>query len=134
VACQNCEGEGAVAALVSWTCPICLGTTRMPVTALADYNLATDPHYDQDWSDADLDGQKLRGADFVNCSFSGVNFAGADLSGATFSKCEFTGANPERAASLDGTRLQVKGLSAEQLAVCAARGAIVMNEEEELTT
>jgi hypothetical protein len=133
VACLNCEGEGVVAALASWTCPICLGTTRMPVTALAEHDLTQDPIYEQDWSKADLQGQDLRGAVFVDCTFAGVNFAGADLADATFEGCEFSGANPELAASLDGTRLQVEGLSAEQLAACAARGAMVVDDGDEPT-
>ena len=125
VGCLNCGGEGAVAPLVSWTGPICLGTTRMPVAALAEHELTQDPIHEQDWSEADLVGQSLRGAVFIDCTFTGVKFAGADLADATFRPCEFSGANPELAASLDGTRLLVKGLSAEQLAACAARGAIV---------
>jgi hypothetical protein len=130
VGCLNCGGEGAVAPLVSWTCPVCLGTTRMPVAALAEHDLTQDPIHEQDWSEADLDGQNLRGAVFVDCTFEGVKFAGADLAEATFQGCEFSGANPELAASLDGTRLQVEGLSAEQLTACAARGAIVLGADD----
>jgi hypothetical protein len=128
VACQNCGGEGAVAPLVSWTCPVCLGTTRMPVAALAEHDLTQDPVHEQDWSGADLEGQDLSGAVFVDCTFAGVNFAGADLADATFRGCAFSGANPELAASLDGTWLQVKGLSKEQLALCAARRANVVDD------
>jgi hypothetical protein len=132
VGCLNCGGEGEVSpAPVSFTCLFCLGTTRMPVAALAEQDLTQDPIHEQDWSDADLQGQDLRGAVFVDCTFTGVNFAGADLADATFRTCEFTGANPELAASLDGTRLQVAGLSEEQLVACAARGAIVLDEMDE---
>ena len=85
VACLNCGGEGEVSpGPVSFTCLICLGTTRMPVAALAEHDLTNDPIYDQDWSGADLHGQDLRGAAFVDCTFAGVNFAGADLADATF--------------------------------------------------
>jgi uncharacterized protein YjbI with pentapeptide repeats len=98
----------------------------MPVAALADHDLTNDPIHEQDWSDSELAGQDLSGAVFVDCTFAGVNFTGADLADATFRGCEFSGANPELAASLDGTRLQVKGLSEEQLATCADRGAIVL--------
>lgn len=132
VACQNCGGEGEVSpGPVSFTCLFCLGTTRMPVAALAEHDLTQDPMHEQDWSEADLQRQDLRGAVFVDCTFAGVNFAGADLADATFRGCEFSGANPELAESLDGTRLLVEGLSEEQLATCAARGAIVGDDGDE---
>jgi uncharacterized protein YjbI with pentapeptide repeats len=103
----------------------------MPVAALAEHDLTQDPMHEQDWSEADLQRQDLRGAVFVDCTFAGVNFAGADLADATFRGCEFSGANPELAESLDGTRLLVEGLSEEQLATCAARGAIVGDDGDE---
>jgi uncharacterized protein YjbI with pentapeptide repeats len=103
----------------------------MPVAALAEHDLTQDPIHEQDWSEADLDGQDLRGAVFVDCTIAGVKFAEANLADATFRGCAFSGANPELAASLDSTRLQVAGLSEEQLVACAARGAIVLDEMDE---
>ena len=125
VPCLQCGGEGEAdgPGPISWSCPICLGTGRMPVAALPRFTLADEDLNNQDWSGADLAGSSLRGMTFTNCAFTDVNFAGSDLSGARFEECQFRGANPELAASLDGTVLWVKGLSAEQMALCLARGA-----------
>jgi hypothetical protein len=125
VPCLQCGGEGEAdgPGPVSWSCPICLGTGTMPVAELASFNLATEELRNQDWSMADLAGVSLRGATFTNCSFRDVNFAGADLSGVRFEECQFRGANPELAASLEGTVMWVDGLSQEQMALCVARGA-----------
>ena len=60
-----------------------------------------------------------------------MTFDGADLTNTTFEACRFAGANPEAASSLEGTRFQVTGLSAEQRAACAARGAIVVDADDE---
>jgi hypothetical protein len=130
VGCLNCGGEGAVSPLVSWTCPICLGTGRMPVAALAECDHPEYPIYDQDWSGADLDGQSLRGLVFIDCTFANTRFAGANLAETAFHGCQFSGTNPEQAASLDGTRLLVKGLSEDQRAACVARGAILTDNDD----
>jgi len=103
----------------------------MPVSLLNQCDLTQDAFDGEDWHGADLGGESLREATFQGCDFSGVNFDGADLTNTTFQDCQFSGANPELAASLDGTRLLVEGLSPEQLAVCAARGAIVTDDEED---
>lgn len=97
----------------------------MPTSLLAQFDLTKYPFYDQDWRDADVRGQSLRGATFESCDFTDAIFAGADLTNTTFEWCQFAGANPEGASSLEGAVFQVTGLSAEQRAVCAARGAIV---------
>jgi hypothetical protein len=132
VPCLQCGGEGEATGPgpVSWSCLTCLGTGRMPVSELARFDLAEHYLYDQDWSGADLAGCSVRDARFSSCDFSQVNFDGADLSGTTFEDCQFTGANPERAASLEGTELLVTGLSAGRLARCIARGATVLEDEE----
>ena len=134
VGCLNCQGDGQVSpGPVSFTCLICLGTSRMPVAALAQLDLSHVPGDELDWSGADLSGQQLQGGRFSWCNFSNVQFAGACLKGVKFSWCEFSGANPELAASLDGTWLLVSGLSEEQRAACVARGAIVKDADAAVT-
>jgi hypothetical protein len=132
VPCLQCGGEGEEdgPGPVSWSCPICLGTGRMPVAELPQFTLANEDLSNQDWSKVDLSGSSLSGATFTNCSFRDVNFAGADLSGARFEDCQFRGANPELAASLEGTILMVDGLSEEQVAICVARGATTEEPDE----
>jgi uncharacterized protein YjbI with pentapeptide repeats len=103
----------------------------MPVSLLKERDLTRDPFEGQNWSGADLSAQDLHDATFVDCAFSGVIFDGADLTNTTFENCQFARANPEAAASLEGTCLQVAGLSEEQLATCAARGATIEPVEEE---
>jgi hypothetical protein len=133
IPCVSCGGEGAKESggPVTWTCTTCLGTGLMPVSLLAQFDLTKYPFYDQDWRDADVSGQNLRGATFEHCDFSNANFDGADLTNATFEDCQFAGANPEASSSLEGTVLQATGLSAEQRAACVARGAIVEDLEDE---
>ena len=103
----------------------------MPLAELARFTLVDEELNDQNWSGADLRGQDLRGAVFTNCDFSGANFEGADLADAAFDECQFAGANPERAASLEGTELLVEGLTVEQRAACAARGAAMVDADDE---
>jgi hypothetical protein len=133
VPCVSCGGEGATegGGPVTWTCTTCLGTGFMPVSLLSQFDLTKYPFYDQNWQDVDVSGQNLRGATFEHGDFSNAIFDGADLTNATFEDCQFAGANPEAASSLEGTRLEVAGLSAEQRATCAARGATVENLDEE---
>jgi hypothetical protein len=125
VRCLECGGEGQVDSFgpCSFSCHTCLGTGMMPVAELAQSNLNSYPITEQDWSGVDLRGVSLGGAVFESCDFSRVNLDSADLSGTRFLNCNFTEANPERAASLEGTVLQVEGLSEEQIALCLARGA-----------
>src|SRR4051794_35938949 len=54
VPCLQCGGEGEAdgPGPVSWSCPICLGTARMPVEELARFTLADEDLSDQDWSKA----------------------------------------------------------------------------------
>jgi uncharacterized protein YjbI with pentapeptide repeats len=103
----------------------------MPVAELAGFDLSREDLDGQDWSHADLYGESLRGAIFKNCNFSHVSFEGTDLSGAHFQDCQFDGANPELAASLDGTVLRVEGLSEAQRAACVARGATVIDDDDD---
>jgi hypothetical protein len=133
IPCVSCGGEGSVESggPVTWTCTTCLGTGLMPVSLLAQFDLTKYPFYDQDWRDADMSGQNLSGATFEHCDFSNAIFDGADLTNATFEDCPFAGANPAAAASLEGTRFEVTGLSGEQRAACAARGAIVVDLDDE---
>jgi hypothetical protein len=127
VACLFCGGEGHEdgAGPVTWTCSVCLGTGQMPVKALEEELLRGQWIEDQDLRGADLRGVRLDRLVFSNCGFSNVQFDGADLTDASFEECQFAGANPELAASLNGTRLLVEGLSEERLATCVAHGAIV---------
>jgi uncharacterized protein YjbI with pentapeptide repeats len=103
----------------------------MPTSLLAQIDLTKDSFYNQDWRDADLSGQTLRGATFESCDFTDAIFDGADLTNITFEDCQFAGANPEAASSLEGAVFQVTGLSAEQRAACTARGATVEDLDEE---
>jgi uncharacterized protein YjbI with pentapeptide repeats len=125
------EGEKESGGPVTWTCTTCLGSGVMPVSLLAQFDLTKYPFYDQDWKGAVVSGQNLRGATFEHCDFSGAIFDGADLTNATFEDCQFAGANPEAASSLEGTRFEVTGLSAEQRAACTAQGAIVVDLDDE---
>jgi Pentapeptide repeats (8 copies) len=127
VPCLRCGGEGEADYFgpASWSCPSCFGTGEMPVSELSELDLAQYPIEEQDWSGADLTGMSLSGATFTVCDLSEVNFEGADLTGASFLGCDFTGANPELAASLDGTHLRVSGLTSQQIAICAAKSAVV---------
>jgi hypothetical protein len=107
--------------------------TRRDLALLAQFDLTKDPVYEQDWRKTDVSGQNLRGATFESCDFRDVNFAGADLTNTTFEDCQFAGANPETASSLEGAVFQVTGLSKEQRAACAARGATMeaLDDEED---
>src|SRR5262245_57654558 len=103
----------------------------MPATHLAQFRLADRVFSGQDWGGADLRGMSLRRAVFSSCNLTGVNFEGADLFEARFNDCQFSDANPELAASLHGTTLLVEGLAEDQRARCAARGAIVTDNDNE---
>jgi hypothetical protein len=135
VPCLSCGGEDGEESggPVTWTCTSCLGTWFMPTSLLAQFNLTKYPIYDRDWRDADVSGQSLRGATFESCDFTDAIFDGTDLTNTTFEECQFAGANPEAASSLEGAMFQVTGLTAEQRAACAARGATVedLDDEEE---
>jgi hypothetical protein len=135
VPCLSCGGEDGEESggPVTWTCTSCLGTWFMPTSLLAQFNLTKYPIYDRDWRDADVSGQSLRGATFESCDFTDAIFDGTDLTNTTFEGCQFAGANPEAASSLEGAMFQVTGLTAEQRAACAARGATVedLDDEEE---
>ena len=103
----------------------------MPTALLAQCDLTKDPVYEQDWRKTDVSGQNLRGATFESCDFRDAIFDGADLTNTTFEECQFAGANPEAASSLEGAVFQVTGLSKEQRAACAARGATVEDLDDE---
>jgi uncharacterized protein YjbI with pentapeptide repeats len=105
----------------------------MPASLLEEFDLTKYPVYEKDWRDVDLSDRSLRGATFNYCDFRDAIFDRADLTNTTFEGCHFSGANPEAASSLTGTVFQVTGLSAEQRAACAARGATVesLDDEEE---
>lgn len=127
IGCVFCDGEGYSDGNgpVTWTCDQCLGTGSMPIKALEDAS------YHSPLTGLDLRGDDLRGLalgylEFVACRFNNANFDGADLTNTTFTNCQFAGANPELAASVEGMRLHVTGLSEEQLAQCAARGAVIV--------
>jgi hypothetical protein len=133
VPCMTCGGEGGEESggPVTWTCTTCLGTGYMRASLLAQFDLTKYPFYDQNWRDAGLRDASLRGATFESCDFTDAFFEGADLTNTTFEGCQFAGANPEAASSLEGAVFQVTGLSAEQRAACAARGAIVVDADDE---
>jgi uncharacterized protein YjbI with pentapeptide repeats len=104
----------------------------MPVSLLEKFDLTKYPFYEQNWRGADVSGQNLRGATFESCDFRDAIFDGADLTDTTFADCQFAGANPEAASSLEGAVFQVTGLSKEQRAACAARGATVEALDDEV--
>src|SRR5215212_970076 len=66
VPCVSCGGEGSKESggPVTWTCESCLGTGWMPTSLLAQFDLTKYPFYHQDWREADVSGQNLRGATF----------------------------------------------------------------------
>jgi uncharacterized protein YjbI with pentapeptide repeats len=76
-------------------------------------------------------GRAYGGQTFKSCDFTDALFDDANFTNTTFEDCQFAGANPEAAASLESTLLQVSGLSAEQRAACAARGAIVEDLDDD---
>jgi uncharacterized protein YjbI with pentapeptide repeats len=84
-----------------------------------------------DLSGANLSRANLSGADFVNtilkdAKLENANFENAHLSGANLEGAKLKDANPEKAKSLQGTILRnIEGLSAEQLKLCADKGAII---------
>ena len=103
----------------------------MPVSLLDQFDLTKESFYHQDSRDADVRGRNVRGEAFEYCDFTDAIFDDADLTNTTFEACQFAGANPEAAASLEGTWLEIRGLSAEQSAARAARGAIVVDLDDE---
>jgi Pentapeptide repeats (9 copies) len=127
IGCVFCEGEGYSDGNgpVTWTCHQCLGTGSMPIKALEDASYHC-PLTGLNLAGADLRGLELEHLAFTRCRFSHANFQGANLTNTTFTNCEFASANPELAASLNGTRLHVTGLSEEQLVQCTARGAVIV--------
>ena len=64
--CVSCGGEGSEESggPVTWTCTSCLGTGLMPTALLAQFDLTKESFYHQDWRDADVSNQNLRGATF----------------------------------------------------------------------
>ena len=76
-------------------------------------------------------GANLTNADLTDAVLEGVLFSDTDLRRANLTRAKFTEsglglrpANPEAARSLDETILVgAKGLTAEQIAACRARGA-----------
>jgi hypothetical protein len=133
VACMFCGGEGYEdgAGPVTWTCAVCLSTGQMPAKALEEELLRGRWIEDHNLCGADLREVRLDRLLFSACDFSEARFGGADLTDAAFEECRFRGANLELAASLDGADLTVSGLSKEQEAICAARGASVEDRENE---
>ena len=80
---------------------------------------------------ASLRGCEVPPAKFVSCSFTGTDFTDADLRGCLFLGGDFAETNLEVAASLDGVRLYVDGLTPAQEAACAAKGAVMLEEWED---
>jgi uncharacterized protein YjbI with pentapeptide repeats len=73
------------------------------------------------WADASFLDILLQNAVLINADFTEANLAEAD-----FTNANLEGAHPEAARSLQGARfVGVKGLTEEQLKLCADKGAIL---------
>ena len=138
VPCLMCDGQGQVDGNgpVSWSCPRCLGSGRMPASAIEECleALEVDGYewHDENLSGLDFGGMVLTFGTFYGCNFSHVNFAAADMSSVEFHGCDLTGSNPEDAVTLDDAVFRaVVGLSDEQVAACDEMGArFTLNGEE----
>ncbi len=81
---------------------------------------------DANLEEADLGDTVLARANLTKAHVKGAHLRDADLTEADFTGADLTGTHPEGARSLHGTILHsVSGLTADQLAACAAKGAIV---------
>jgi uncharacterized protein YjbI with pentapeptide repeats len=137
VPCLACRGEGYTdgAGPVSWACTKCLQTKWMNADNLGDFeideaDLPNHPFESLDLEESSVRGCEIPPAKFVECNFTGTDFEDADLSGSTFISCDFSRTNLELAASLNGVRLYVDGLTLEQQAACIAKGVVILEEEE----